>query len=651
MTGDNTEASDGESGDYLPIADYGVVGNLETVALVSRRGSVDWLCLPHVESPSTFAAVLDAERGGRFAVRPAASFEASRRYLDHTNVLVSTFETASGTVEVTDIMPVRGEITSDRRGIHRRVECIEGAVELSVTFDPRFDYARDHPRLEATEFGMRASGDTDSVALTSPAALSADGSGPGDGPATGTLAVEAGTVEWFSVCHEGGEVSTRECERALDDTVAFWRDWGHECEGVSASDRRKRADGSSDSLRSSGGGPCRFAGEYHDEVVRSELALKLLTHRETGAVAAAPTTSLPESIGGVRNWDYRYNWLRDAAFTVAALANLGHGFEAEAYVDWFLGLCDADDPASLQPVYGLHGRRDLAERTLDHLEGYRGSAPVRVGNGAHEQTQLDNYGELVLAVDEAVECGATLSTDDWANVCGVVDHAADAWTEPGSGIWEVRTEPRQFVFSKVMCWVALDRGLELADRFEFDAPTDRWKAEQSAIRETVLDRGYDADRASFVRTLDGDHLDATALLLPVVGFLPFDDDRVRSTVDTVEAELGSDGLVRRYTGDDGLPGGEGAFLWCSFWLVDALALGGRVERARDTLREVTGYANDLGLLAEEADPDDGSLLGNFPQGFSHVGLLNSALYLGAVTGERHPDPEPMALRLGDVALR
>lgn len=621
-----TATSDGgEREAYPPIADYGVLGNLETVALVSAAGSVDWLCLPHVESPSTFAAVLDAEVGGRFALRPASSFDSSRRYRDRTNVLETTFRTASGTVTVTDFMPVRGEIADDRRALHRRVECADGPMELAVVFDPRFDYGRDEPELERTAFGLRATGDTDAVALTTPEELS------GDGPATGTLALDAGDVAWFSLCHAGERVPRAECERALDATLSFWRDWTHHC----------------------GDASCAFTGRFHDHAIRSELALKLLTHRETGAVAAAPTTSLPEDVGGVRNWDYRYNWLRDAAFTVAALANLGHPDEAEAYVEWFLDLCDADDPGSLRPLYGLHGRENLPERTLDHLEGYRGSAPVRVGNLAAEQTQLDTYGELVLAVNEAVECGLDLDADHWATVCVMASQAADAWREPDAGIWEVRCEPRDFVFSKVMCWVALDRGLALADRCGFDAPTDRWRAERDAIHDAVLEQGYDADRGTFVQAFDGDALDATALLIPILGFLPCGDDRVISTIDTVAAELGhGDGLVARYDGDDGVTGDEGAFCWCSFWLVDALALTGRLDRAHEVFDEVCGYASDLGLLAEEVDPADGSLLGNFPQGFSHVGLLDSALYLGIADGARPPGPEPLGLRLAEnPALR
>nr|WP_275690768.1 glycoside hydrolase family 15 protein [Halorubellus sp. JP-L1] len=425
----------------------------------------------------------------------------------------------------------------------------------------------------------------------------------------------------------GAETAAADPEGALADTVSFWRDWSHGCDGAAE---------------------CAFAGPWHGLVVRSGLVLKLLTHAETGAIAAAPTTSLPEDVGGVRNWDYRYNWLRDAGFTVQALSNLGHVDAASDYVQWFVELCQAKHPADVQPLYGLHGETDLDEHELDHLEGYRESRPVRVGNGAADQLQLDVYGELLLAVDELHQHDHDLSADEWDTVRGIVEHVADVWETPDAGIWEVRDGPKQFVYSKVMCWVALDRGIDLAESGGFDAPVDDWRTTREAIRETVLGRGYDDDLDAFAQTLDGSTVDATALLLPVVGFLPFDDDRVRATVRTIERRLGeNDALVSRYDGDDGLPGDEGAFVLCSCWLVDALALSGRVDDARERFEALLEHVNSLGLLAEELDEETGAYLGNYPQAFSHVGLVNSALYLGWANGRDFPSAPPMAIRLGD----
>ena len=411
-----------------------------------------------------------------------------------------------------------------------------------------------------------------------------------------------------------------------DATVEFWRDWVHDCNGR-----------------------CVFGDVRHDLVVRSEVTLKLLTHRETGAIVAAPTTSLPENVGGVRNWDYRYNWIRDAAFTVQALANLGHHEEADAYFEWFVGLCHSDDPEALQPLYGLHGDTDLTERTADHLEGYRESRPVRIGNAASEQLQLDVYGELVEAIYQTSRAGASIDADDWDAVRDIVDHVCEVWDRPDKGIWEVRCGPRHFTYSKLMCWVALDRGLAIAEDGGFDAPTDRWRGTRGTIRETILAEGYDDSLGSFVRAFDErDALDATALLIPVVSFLPADDPRVEGTIDAVRERLGTgDGLLYRYEGADGLPGEEGAFLLCSFWLVDALALAGRLEEATETFETVLERASEHGLLAEEVDPETGALLGNYPQAFSHLGVLTSALLLGCAKGRTPPAIEPRALAMAD----
>ncbi|PSQ06810.1 glycoside hydrolase family 15 protein [Halobacteriales archaeon QS_6_71_20] len=611
---------------YTPIEEYGVVGNLETCALVAPDGSVDWFPVPHVESPSLLAAVLDAEEGGRFRIAPADPFETSRAYREGTNVLETTFATADATATVTDFLPPAGRVDHPKTVLYRRVTCSDGPVDLDVEFDPRFDYARAETTTVRTDRGVRAAGDGKRTLLESPVDLRV-----ADGRATGDLTLGAGETAWFLLRCAGAEDASTDPEAALRATVDYWRDWVHSC--------------------GDGPGECAFGGPWHETVVRSGLVLKLLTHAETGAFAAAPTTSLPEDVGGVRNWDYRYNWLRDAGFAIQALLNLGHVTEAEEYFEWYLDQCGTDDPADVRPVYGLHGDTDLTERELDHLEGYRGSRPVRVGNGAAEQTQLDVYGELLLAVDEMRCHGHELGRDDWTAVRDVVDHVVEAWDDRGAGIWEVRGGEEQFVFSKVMCWVALDRGIAIATETGREAPLDAWRDACDRIRASVIENGYDEELGTFVQSYGSETVDATGLLIPVVGFLPFDDDRVRGTVDAVERRLAENEVfVRRYDGDDGLPGSEGAFVLCSCWLVDALALGGRAAEARDRFESLLSAVGPLGLVAEEIDTETGEHLGNYPQAFSHIGLINSALHLGLAEGRDPPGPKPMGARLGDPIL-
>ena len=611
--------------EYTPIEEYGIVGNLETTALVSADGAVDWLPFPHVESPSVFAAILDADRGGRFRVGTADGRRGDQRYVDGTNVLQTRFETDRGALTVTDFMPPAGAVDHPKQVLYRRLHCEDGPVRVALDFDPAFDYARADADFRQTADGLRADGPEERLTLEAPFPLDLDRDA---GRATGATTLAPGATEWVLLRGTGAEAADADPAAALSATVDYWRDWTHTC---------------------SAGDECVFGGPWHDHVVRSELLLKLLTHAGSGSIVAAPTTSLPEAVGGVRNWDYRYNWLRDAGFSVQALSNLGHGDTAEEYVEWFVDLCDAADPAAIRPLYGLHGDTDLAERELDHLAGYRDSRPVRVGNAAADQRQLDIYGELLLAVDELHDHDRSLSAEEWRVVESVVDYVAEVWREPDYGIWEVRDGPRQFVYSKVLCWVALDRGIAIADDHGFDAPVDAWADTRAAIRESVLEHGYDDDRDTFVQTYDdGAALDATGLLVPVVGFLPFDDDRVQGTIDAVQEHLvENEVLVRRYDSDDGLPGHEGAFVLCACWLVDALALSGRVEEARDRLEALLAYANPLGLLSEELDAADGSYLGNYPQAFSHIGVVNSALYVAAASGEEPPGPSPMGIRLGD----
>lgn len=608
---------------FTPIEEYGFIGNLETCALVAPNGSVDWFPFPHVESPSILAAVLDPERGGRFRIGPIAPFEGSQQYVDRTNVLETTFRTADGTATITDFLPPAGKVEHPKQVLYRKVSCLDGAVDLDIEFEPRFDYARTETTVVPTDEGVRAAGGDERTLFESPVDLDIV-----EGRVTGALALEAGDAEWFMLRCTGAEDAETDPDGALADTVRYWQEWAHDC--------------------GQDGPDCVFEGPWHDLAVRSGLVLKLLTHVGTGAIAAAPTASLPEEIGGVQNWDYRFNWLRDAGFTVQALSNLGHTGEATAYFDWFMGLCQADEPAKIQPLYGLHGDSTIDERELDHFVGYRNSRPVRIGNGAADQNQLDIYGELLLAVDEMLRHGRELDPDEWEAIRDIVEYVRDHWSEKDAGIWEVRGGNRHFVHSKVMCWVALDRGVAIATERDRDAPVEAWRDTREEIKRDVIENGYDDDAGAFVQAYDTDALDAAGLLLPIVGFLPFGDDRVRNTIDAIQDRLSVDeALVRRYDDGNGLPGEENAFVLCSCWLIDALALSGRVEEACKRFEALVEYVNPLGLIAEELDVDTGAHLGNFPQAFSHVGIVNSALYLGHAKGYEQPGPAPMGIRLGD----
>lgn len=597
--------------EYKPISAYGLIGNLETCPLVGRDGSIDWCCFPHLESSSAFAALLDAENGGRFAIAPTDAFDSHQEYVHRTNVLRTTFETDGGTATLTDFMPVVSEVSLPPT-IVRRVECTEGGVEIDATFAPRFDYARAETTLEPVAEGVCATGNDERLLLTGPAEFRVEATDAGE-TARASCSLTEGETAWFVLQYGGYEPLDRsECAHLLTDTIEYWREWEHRCTHPSR---------------------CPFDGPWHELVVRSELVFKLLAHHETNAIAAAPTTSLPEHIGGGRNWDYRFSWIRDAGLTVRSLYRLGHSAEATGYLRWCLRLSHADDPGELKqplyrPLYGLHGDTELEEQTLDHLSGYRNSRPVRIGNDARAQRQHDIYGELVLAIYETSRHGRDLSAESWEAIRAVVDHVCTIWDEPDMGIWEVRSDPQHFVHSKILCWVALDRGIEMAENTGYDADIETWADHRTALEAEVVDRGFDDERGSFTQSYGNDALDASVLRIPAVGFLPPDDDRVLGTIDAVIDRLATDdGLVYRYDGEDGVAGPDNPFVLCSFWLVDALAMAGRVEEARERFEAVLSYASPLGLLSEEIDPETGALLGNFPQAFSHLGLVDSALLL------------------------
>jgi GH15 family glucan-1,4-alpha-glucosidase len=609
------------------IEDHGAIGNLRTVGLVARDGAIDWLCLPQLDSPSVFAAILDPDRGGRFRVAPPGAHRlGEQRYLPGTNVLETAFDVPGGRLVVTDLLPLSGPLfepaeTRTEPAVHRLVHAEGGEVEADVEWAPRFGYGESASRMAQSEAGWLAWAGADAMTLTGlgdEAEVHDDGVGP---VLRGRLRLRSGerralVATWGTQTAEGGLGAT---QRHLEETSAAWRAWLHEAEAT---------------------GSRTWAEPHADLVVRSELALKLLTHADTGAIAAAATTSLPEEIGGVRNWDYRYSWIRDAGLAAQALFALGHRAEAHAFVEWAERVArdEGHRDWGLQIVYGLHGEAELDERELPGLAGFRRSAPVRIGNGAVDQLQLDIYGELIGAAYELVRLGDELSADVRAFLPAVAEEAVTYWQQPDYGLWELRNGPFSFVYSKVMVWTALDRACRLVDRGVIEGDVDRWRATKEAIVEDVLANGFDPDLGAFAQSYERAVLDASNVLLPLQEFLPFDDPRVKQTLDRTLEGLTEGGLVFRYHADDGVAGGEGAFGLCTFWLADALALSGRVDEAEQIFERMVGAANHVGLYSEQLDPATGAFLGNFPQAFTHLGLINSSLYLAAARGREIPLP-------------
>jgi GH15 family glucan-1,4-alpha-glucosidase len=567
------------------------------VALVAGDGSIDWLCLPDLDSPSAFGALLDADRGGRSALEPDEPFQAERRYLPDTNVLETTFSTANGTVRVTDAMTLPDGRLAPFRELARRIEGVSGRVPFRWQVEPRFGYAS-----KGTDFGRRAGVPVATAGSDALAVLSWEAGEPavdggairGSFDATGgkssLLALSAATAEPL-VLPARGDVEGR-----IDAAKAFWRQW------------------------SSGR---TYDGPWKDEVLRSALALKLLCFAPSGAIAASATTSLPESLGGDRNWDYRFCWVRDSAFALDALLRLDCVAEAHAFFWWLLHATQLTHPR-LNVLYQLDGRTEAHERTLP-LEGHRGSRPVRVGNAAQEQHQLDIYGDLMETGWVYAERTGQLDSDTGRRLADIADIVCEIWREPDTGMWEVRSEPVHFTHSKMMCWVALDRASRLAER---DAIPGRhllrWRREAEAIRRFINERCWSERLRTYVRHAGGDELDAGLLVGVIAGFSEATDPRLQGTIEAVRRELGRGPLLMRYTGEDGLASREGAFLTCSFWLVEALARSGRVDEAAATMEELIGLANDVGLYAEEIDPETGEFLGNMPQALVHFGLIESA---------------------------
>jgi len=602
-----------------PIEDYAIIGDTHTAALVSKEGSVDWLCLPRFDSGACFAALLGTEEHGRWLLAPRGGVkEVRRRYRDETLVLETEFRTEDGVVRVIDCMPPRRH----EADVFRVVEGVEGAVPMKMDFRLRFDYGSIMPWVRRTPGGLRAVAGPDAIELWTDVEVTSE-----NFATAAEFEARANHRYSFSMTwHSSTEPAPAPLDPrwAVTHTEEWWRRWASQT---------------------------TYRGEYEDAVMRSLLTLKALTYAPTGGIVAAATTSLPETLGGVRNWDYRFCWLRDATFTLYALLSAGFEKEARAWRDWLVRAV-AGRPEELQIMYGVAGERRLTELELDWLPGYQGAAPVRIGNEATTQFQLDVYGEVVDLLHTASTAGMEHEDAVWRVERSILDFLEGAWEQPDEGIWEVRGGRRHFTHSKVMAWVAFDRAIRTAEGLGLEGPIDRWKQHRDDIHAEVLEKGYDADRNAFVQYYGSDRLDAVLLQIPLVGFLPIDDERVQGTIAAVEKELDRDGFVGRYVNDadvEGLPGKEGAFLACTFWLADCYALGGRRDDARALFEKLLALSNDVGLLSEEYDVEAKRMTGNFPQAYSHVSLIDTARNLtggeeGPAYRRRHSDESAFEVR-------
>ena len=596
---------------YKPIGDYGIIGNMLSAALVGVDGSIDWCCLPRFDSPSVFAAILDDEKGGRFQIRPQEPFEARQAYMPDTNVLQTSFQTEAGTATVTDFMPCyptsRGRLIQFPE-IHRLVHCAQGEVALEAVFQPKLDYARADTLMSVSNYGITVKGGTETLALSSSIPFIID-----KDRAISQFVLKQGEKVGFILRYGSDKPLLPviyNSEVRLERTANYWQ---------------RQAEG------------CVFSGPWREAVVRSYLVLHLLIYSPTGAIVAAPTTSLPEEIGGERNWDYRYAWLRDASLTINAFSYLGHGEDASGFMKWLLNVCGKCGPRA-QILYDLGFKDPLDEQLLDHLKGYRNSRPVRIGNDAYRQRQLDVFGEVLEAAYNHLNIGGRIGRRAWGLLESFVNAACELWQSPDSGIWEVRGGPYHFVHSKLMCWVAVDRGIKMAQKLGHKKNLEHWRKTAQDIRDEILTRGWNSQRRAFTQHYDTPALDASNLLMPLFGFLPVSDERIKSTIERTVEELSYNGLLRRYKTyeiDDGLSGSEGAFLWCSFWLVRNLLRLGRLEEALALYQKLLGYRNHLGLFSEMVDPTSGEALGNFPQALTHLAVIITGMELTQALQERN----------------
>jgi GH15 family glucan-1,4-alpha-glucosidase len=600
----------GDRSRYLPIAEHGLIGDLRSAALVGTNGTVDWYCCTSFDAPSVFASILDADRGGSFELAADAPARTRQFYFPDTNVLITRFFTEEGVGEVQDFMPIAGEADEvSRHRLIRRVLCVRGSVPFRARVAPRFDYGRQPHTLRLEEGAALFESEALSLALTATVPIECDGP-----DVRADFKLLEGESAVFALDRVGGGVAPRGCpyaeaEREFTATVAFWRRW------LSAS---------------------RYRGRWREVVHRSALTLKLLTYAPTGAIVAAPTASLPEQPGGERNWDYRYLWIRDAAFCSYALLRLGFTGEAEAFMNFLMHAGQRGEGRSgpLQIMYGIDGRTDLPERELSHLEGYQGSAPVRIGNAAAGQLQLDIYGALIDAVYLYNKWGTPISSDHWDVVCTLVNWVCENWDQPDEGIWETRGGRKNFLYSRLMCWVAIERATRIATYRGLPADLVRWRQERDTIYRQIMRRGWSAARQAFVQHEDDDVLDAAVLMMPLAKFVSPTDPKWLSTLDALTADLVSDSLVYRYdplASPDGLRGDEGTFSICSFWYVEALTRAGRLDEARLAFEKMLTYANHLGLYAEQISRT-GEQQGNFPQAFTHLALISAAFNLDRALG-------------------
>ncbi|WP_342347936.1 glycoside hydrolase family 15 protein [uncultured Nitrospira sp.] len=593
---------------YKNIGDYGIIGDLHTIALVGLDGSIDWCCLPRFDSPSLFGAILDQKIGGYFKIAPITEGNTRQMYLPETNILLTRFLQHDGVGELTDFMPIESDEAGYRPRRHqiiRMLSVVRGTVTFRLECAPAFNFGRDSHVIETRPKGIIFQAGDQSVGLVSPIPLHTR-----ENFAYQEFTLHQGEsltffLEYLEIKNGDQLLSTPESgDEAFRNTSAFWQRWLAQCQ---------------------------YDGRWREVVHRSALALKLLTYAPTGAIVAAPTTSLPENIGGPRNWDYRYTWIRDAAFSIYGLLRLGFTVEASRFMDWLNArCCELNPDGSIQLMYGIDGRRDLTEEELPHLDGHRSSRPVRIGNGAASQLQMDMYGALMDAVYLYNKHGASISYDLWVNLCRLLDFVCNNWEQPDEGIWEVRGGRRHFVYSKVMCWVALDRGIRLADKRGFPGNRARWMEERDRIYREIMERGWNADIGAFIQSYDSEALDAANLIMPLVFFVSPTDPRMLSTIDRTLEQLALGSLVYRYengkAASDGLDSEEGTFSMCTFWLVEALTKAGRLTEARLIFEKMLSYANHLRLYAEEVS-HSGEQLGNFPQAFTHFALITAACNL------------------------
>ncbi|OHA62382.1 MAG: hypothetical protein A3E07_00050 [Candidatus Wildermuthbacteria bacterium RIFCSPHIGHO2_12_FULL_45_9] len=609
---------------YKPIRDYAIIGNRRSAVLVAKNGSIDWAPAPYLDSASVFAAVLDDAKGGFWGIRPEGEFTSTQQYIRETNVLVTTFETKEGTVDLVDCMPIRlsgdsmtmAQLLPESEEIfeiYRKISCAKGSCRMKVIFYPKFDYARGETKLRIAEHSIVAQKEQMEGILISKATYEIDSADR----AIAFLDLKEGETHYFAFRFNTLEIPSKEdgyYENAIEQTKEFWKEWINRCDLE----------------------VCAVEYPWHETVMRSSLILKLLFLEPPGSVAAAATTSFPEEIGNGRNWDYRFSWIRDSAFTLQALFWLGHIKEADAYVKWLVSVCrkaEGHHPERLQTMYGLRGQTKLTEFTLDHLEGYQKSPPVRVGNAAYNQDQWDIYGGMLNMMWRLCKTRPdyVITPELWDELCIFANYVGKIWRQPDEGLWEVRGGKRHFTHSKVMCWVALDRAIKLAEMKSLKAPLEQWKQECDAVHKEVMKKAWNEKRQAFTQSFDREELDTAALLMPVLGFIDGEDPKMKATIQRIEQELSmGDGLFLRYTNapDDGMSSGrEGGFLLCSFWMVDALIFAREHEKAKKLFETLLGYANHVGLFSEEIDPVTKEFLGNFPQAYTHIGLINSAFYL------------------------